>query len=411
MEYRNYSNEIQIEIDDVYACPGHCPGCVLSSIERRTFNPDMSNDVLIRSIEKLKKFIPKLKNLEKVNLTYGIADHFLMEDSYLENTYYLGADLIESANLINPYNGIFYTTSMIGKHELIMKKVKFMHELSKKRKVPFYIIAVLDPKNLYKKQFADIYKKNIIKTNELIGRVDLSINLSEEAINFISPKELFDFASMNEFDEVTINWTPTFDNLPFVYMDQEKLSKWLIEFDKLISKDGKLGTSYRPVIMRTINNLMCKTPEQQYSFQENLNYNLSELVFKSIQIDDKGNYFPKYEAIGDISHTPRLGFSPIGNVMDETDIFEMFEKNLNQTKKYITKQFINSPCNSCEYNLYCSNSGFHIYNYVLEKESKRNINVDLALKNNIKKLGCPHIAKTMFKYYESLADCDNSNTD
>ncbi len=411
MDYRSYSNEIQIEIDDVYACPGHCPGCVLSSIERRTFNPDMPNDVLIRSIEKLKNYIPKLKNLEKINLTYGIADHFLMENSYLENTYNLGADLIESANLINPFNGIFYTASMIGKHELIMKKVQFIHELSKKRKVPFYIIAVLDPKNLYKKQFADIYKKNIIKTNELIGRVDLSINLSEEAINFISPQELFEFASMNEFDEVTINWTPTFDNLPFVYMDQEKLSTWLIEFDKLISKDEKLGTSYRPVIMRTINNLMCKTPEQQYSFQENLNYNLAELVFKSIQIDDKGNYFPKYEAIGDIAHTPRLGFSPIGNVMDEIEIFDMFEKNLNQTKKYITKQFISSPCNSCEYNLYCSNSGFHIYNYVLEKEAKRNINVDLAVKNNIKNLGCPHVAKTMFKYYESLADCDKSNTD
>lgn len=404
---RNYSNELQIEIDDVYSCPGHCPGCVLSSIERRTSTPDMTNDILIRSIDKLKNFIPRLSNLEKINLTYGIADHFLMSEEYLENTYNLGSDLIESANLSNPYNGIFYTASMIGKHNLVMEKVKFMSNLSKKRKIPFYIIAVLDPKNLYKKQFAEVYKKNIIKTNDLIGRVDLAINLSEEAINLITPQELFDFASMNHFDEVTINWTPTFDNLPFVYMDQDKLSNWLISFDKLISQNKNLGTSYRPVILRTINNLKCKEPEIQYSFQENLNFNLSELIYKSVQIDEKGNIFPKYEAIGDISHTPRLGFEPIGNVKENIEIYKMFESNINKTKKYITKQFLNSPCNSCEYNLYCANSGFHIYNYVLEKARKNNLNVDLAIKNNIIINNCPHIAKKLFQHYENIAELDN----
>lgn len=409
MENRQYSNELQIEIDDVYACPGHCPGCVLSTVERRTYQPDMTNNTLVHAIEKLKNYIPKLTNLEKVNLTYGIADHFLMSNEYLAHTYDLGASLIESANLTDPHNGVFYTASMIGKHNLVMDKIKFMHNLSKERKVPFYIIAVLDPKNLYKKQFAEVYKQNIIKTNELIGRVDLAINLSEEAINLISPQELYEFASMNEFDEVTINWTPTFDNLPFVYMNQEKLSTWLIEFDKLIGKHEKLGTSYRPVIMRTINNLMCKTPQQQYSFQENLTYNLNELVYKSIQIDDKGNVFPKYEAIGDISHTPRLGFDALGNVNQNLEIFDMFDKNLNKTKKYITKQFINEPCSNCEFNLYCANSGFHIYNYVLDKASKSDINVALAVKNNIEKLGCPHIAKNMFKHYEPICDPDNSN--
>jgi len=406
----NYSNEIQIEIDDVYGCPGHCPGCTLSSIERKSDSADMPSEIMSNSIEKLKQYIPTLKNLEKINLTYGIADHFLMSKDYLEHTYNLGASLIESANLSNPYNGVFYSVSMIGKHELIMDKVKFMHELSKKRGVPFYIIAVLDPKHLYHKKFAEIYKKNIIETNKLIGKVDLAINLSEEAISFISPQDLFEFASNNDFDEVTINWTPTSDNLQYVYMNQEKLANWLLSFDLLISEDKKMNTSYRPVMMKTINNLKCKLPEQQLSFQENLEYNLPELVHKSIQIDDKGNIFPKYEAIGDIAHTPRLGFDPIGNVNENNTIAEMFQRHLKETKKNVIKQFIKEPCNSCEFNKYCANSGFHIYNHVINNAAKKDINVALALKKNIKELECPHIAKIMFKHYESICESnDNSN--
>lgn len=400
----NYSNEIQIEIDDVYACPGHCPGCSLSTLEKRAIQPDMAPETLVKAIDKLKQYIPTLQKLEKINLTYGIADHFMMSNEYLAHTYDLGASLIESANLSNPYNGVFFSASMIGKHNLIMDKVKFMHELSKKRGVPFYIIAVLDPKNLYHKKFAEIYKDNILKTQELIGKVDLAINLSEEAITFITPKELFEFALSNHFDEVTINWTPTFDNLSYVYPNQEKLGKWLLKFDDLITSSGKLDVSYRPVMMKTINNLKCKSPEQQFSFQENLEYNLPELVYKSIQIDDKGNIFPKYEAIGDIAHTPRLGFRAIGNVFEAKNIQEMFSDNLKLTKSYVTKQFIQEPCSSCEYNQYCANSGFHIYNYVIQKAAKKDLNAAMQLKNNIENMGCPTVAKMMFKHYESLCE-------
>ena len=48
-----YSNEIQIEIDDVYGCPGHCPGCALSSIERKGYEPDVSLDTLHLIYDKL----------------------------------------------------------------------------------------------------------------------------------------------------------------------------------------------------------------------------------------------------------------------------------------------------------------------------------------------------------------------
>ena len=393
----SYSNEIQIEIDDVYGCPGHCPGCALSSLEKRSNTPDMDFETLKLSIEKLIPYVNSLSNLEKLNLTYGIADHFLMSNEYLEKTYLLGADLIEKTGMNNGYNGVFFSASMIGKHENIMKKVEYLHNVSQKRGVPFYIIAVLDPKNLYKKNFSDVYKNNIVKTNELIGKVDLSINLSEEAIDNISPKEIYDFTLNNHFDELTINWIPTNDNINFVYFEQSKLSKWLMELDKIIEEDGeKIGTSYRTVMLRTINSIMCSSDNNLESdFNQEIKMKLHELVGKSIQISDKGDIFPKYEAIGDIPHSPRLGIEAWGNIHENKSIEEIIKNGLNKTEKFILKQFIKEPCLSCEYNKFCSNSGFHIYNYILGK----NLNIRDKVKENIKNRNCYHVGKEMFSYY------------
>lgn len=391
---RPYSNEIQIEIDDVYGCPGHCPGCILSSLERKNNQADMSFDILEKSIEKLIEYVPTLKNIEKLNLTYGIADHFLMSNEYLAKTYHLGANLIEKTGLKNEYNGVFYTASLIGKHEHIIDKVKFLNEQSEKRGIPFYVIAVLDPKNLYHKKFAEVYKKNIIETNKIIKKVDLSINLSEEAVNNLTPSQLYEFALMNEFDEITINWTPTIDNMKYVYFDQNKLADWLIEFDELIAKDEKLTTSYRPVMKKTVNNLMCSEEDNSSLFSA-IEMHLPELVTKSIQIDDKGNIFPKYEAIGDIAHSPRLGMKEWGNIMEDKTLKNIIQEGLVDTKVFVMKQFNKMPCITCDYNHFCANSGFHMYNYVLNQNKEMNHIVKKSVNQN----ECYHIAKKLFHHY------------
>lgn len=393
----NYSDEIQIEIDDVYGCPGHCPGCILSTVERKTVNPDMDINLLEKTISKLINYVNSLNNIDKLNLTYGIADHFLMDNEYLKRTYNLGADLIEKTNKNNGTNGIFYTASMIGKHENILNKVKYLYEISKERKVPFYIIAVLDPKNLYRKNFADIYKNNIIKTNELIGKVDLSINLSEEAIDKVSPQEIYEFTVNNHFDELTINWTPTNDNINYVYLNQTKLLNWLIELDEIIEKNNDLiGTSYRTVIKRTINSIMCKSDNLLMNdFNQEVKMKMNELVTKSIQVNEKGDIFPKYEAIGDIAHSPRFNINPWGNINQDIEISEIIKNNIINTEKFVLKQFIKEPCLNCEYNKFCSNSGFHIYNYILNN----NKSIKNIVSDNIKNNSCYHIAKGLFDYY------------
>lgn len=396
------SNEIQIEIDDVYGCPGHCPGCVLSSIERKNILPDMDTNVLKTSISKLIDYIPTLEGLEKINLTYGIADHFLMTEEYLNFTYHEGAKLIKAANLTDKKSGIFYSASMIGKHDKIMSKVNFLYEISKKEGVPVYVLAVLDPKNLYRNNFSKTYTDNIIKTNELLGRVDLSINLSIEAINMISPEDLYEFAKLNKFDEVTINWVPTKDNIKHSYIEQETLSKWLIRFDDLIASDELIGTSYRPVMLRTINNINCFDYENERSLIDCIDSNLDELVNKSIQIDHLGNLFPKFEAIGDIGHNPRIGIKQSGNILEKNSIKEMLHNNRNNTKKFIIETLSNKTCINCNLNKYCAISGFHAYNHILNNIEEPIMKSNIKRQSSINK--CFHVGKKMLEHYMNIAN-------
>ncbi len=405
------NNEIQIEIDDVYGCPGHCPGCVLSSLERKSIEPDMKEYILKASIDALRKFLPYLKDLEKINLTYGIGDHFLMPEEYLEKTFFQGSELIKTFNQLfdtsktREYNGIFYSSSMIGKHEHIMKKVEFLKSLEDKYQTPAYILAVLDPKNLYHKKFSDVYQKNIIDANKILKRIDLSINLSQEAIQQISPQELFDFAAYHGFDEVTINWTPTDDNLHYSYMNNEILSSWLIQFFELSLKfkaenEHEISTSFAPVIMRTIDNLKCQSPEIS-TLHETIVMNFSELSHKSIQIDHKGNFFPKYEAIGDIGHHERFGFQASGNVL-ESSIWNGLQKSQMYHQAQMMKNSNFKQCQICPYQNYCANSGFHAYNKVIADKKKQKY-IDIMLMEQIKeneKAGCWHPAKKLFSYFE-----------
>lgn len=402
-QIKSYSNELQIQINDVYSCPGHCPGCSLSTLERKSVSADMPITTLINAIEKIKAYVVQFNNLEKINITYGIADHFLMDNEYLESTFHLAADLIKHANLSNPHNGVFYSVSMIGKHDKIMEKVHFLHNLSKERDVPVYFNAVLDPKNLYHKTFSKTYSKNIIKTNELIGILDLSINLSDEAISFLSPQELFSFAMENKFDKVNINWTPTYDNLEFSYVEHDKFTNWLIDFDKLVSATD-MEISYRPSMMKIINSIQCQNfgSGDNHDFQQTLDNFIKETMFKTFQIDEKGNLFCHFEGIGDVSHSPRLGFKPLGNVNSDTPIMDMINNNINKTKLVVTKEFVTEPCASCEYNIYCANTGFHIYNNILKNAVKTRPEFKKKIEENISQHQCPHIAKTMFKYYEDI---------
>lgn len=378
------SEELQVEIDDVYACPGRCRGCVLSAGERASRIPDMSSETFDESIRKIKEYASSLSGLKRTNLTFGIGDHFMMEDEYLERICSAGAEFVSEAGLRDG-GAVFVTASMIGRHAFIMGKAWAMKKVADEYGVPMHPIAVLDPKNLLHETFSEIYEKNVVESAKLLGRIDLTLNLSSEAMAAMPQESLSDFVVRHGFEEVTVNWAPTSGNAEDTCGDLSALEDWLIGFDESSVREG-FSISYRPVMLRTIDDASCTFDEGLgETLFESVWSRFPELLKKSVQIDEAGNVFPKYEAIGDVPHSPRLGFKPWGNVMDGRSLSEMAESGRRETCAYAVKQVSKGHCASCEFSVFCANSGFHIYAASMGKWARRG--------------GCPHVAKAVFGHY------------
>ncbi len=384
-----YARELQIQIDDVYACPGNCAGCILVADERRTQTPDMSERLLRLSIDRLDAYIPTLDNLEYINLTYGIGDHLRMEQGYLKLLHELAADMLERHGYDDPKNAVFFTTSLIGKAEILLPRLEDLARHDKR--VQFYPIAVLDPAKLYNKNFGAVYEGNILRTKELFGKVDLAINLSAEAIERITPQDLHDFAAENEFDEVTINWTPTKANIAHTAPCIDDLAEWLIAFNRAVVAGDKIGSSFAPVLRRSIDAVMCGADgDSTPTLQQAVNDVLPETIRKSIEIDHMGNLLPKLEAVGDITHGDRFGLPTLGNI-NQGPIDELLAENMNPLKARVIGIHSRSPaCASCDHLSICAVTGFHVQTHILGPRADR-------------EQGCPHVAAQLIDHFRDEA--------
>jgi len=389
-----FANEIQIEIDDVYACPGSCKGCVLTSAERKAVAPDMPPVIREKIFLLLNEYIKRLSGLTKINLTYGIADHGLMDDDYLSKIFMDGENLINNFNVFfntKEVNTVFMSFSLIGKEDIILNKLINLKKISEGKNVLLLPIVVLDPEKLEHHKFGNIYYNNIVNAKRIFGKIDLSLNLSKAAVNILTPQALFDFAKEHQFSEVTINWIPTKDNLDLIFDKDgfiDRLANWLIDFAKLINAQigvGKIECSYDPVIKKTFDAVMCKKNGSinDVILLDALNQTIDETIIKSLQFDYNGNVFPKLEAIGDVPHNERTGLKPWGNVMEIDNLYDFINEKVMYTKKVIVKSLSSNICMSCDYYAVCAASGFHIYNNVIKNDG----------------VNCSHIGKKIFDYY------------
>lgn len=382
------AEEIQIELDDVYACPGNCYGCILTTDERRGAKADMSTKTRRLILDALSEYIPKLSGLKRMNLTYGIADHLLMPDKYLLEIYNDASLLFEKVNLSGS-GSIFMTTSVIGKTKTIEERLLVLAKASSNNKTNINPIIVLDPYKLAHTKFGKIYDRHIKYAKDLFADVDLSINLSSQVIAKMSPKDLVNFAVKHKFREVTINWIPTVNNLENTYSVDLMLhlEQWLLEFAKE-SLSNNVECSYIPVIKKSYDSWRCAMDgemgdgEGLIQLSEKL---LPETLSKSLQFDHFGNFFPKWEAIGDIPNNDRVNMKIWGNIHNNHNIEDMIKKGITETIKSTIKTLSNTTCNNCNYIGLCATTGFHAYTHVLKESDKVEFN------NN-----CPHIAKGLF---------------
>ncbi|MBT7411152.1 MAG: hypothetical protein HN826_15745 [Methylococcales bacterium] len=428
MTVSNLSTELQIEIDDVYACAGTCAGCQLSFNEKNSSQPDMKTNILHASISRLKDYINQQTGLERVNLTFGIGDHLRMDDEHLENIYTQGAHLLQDTGFINSNSGIFITFSLVGNSEKIMHRLKKLHRLQSN--IPIVPIAVLDPLTMHKGGFGKKYTHLFQQARQLFNAVDLTINLSTPTIRSMTAQQAYQFAVDNGFTELTINWTPTEKNFIQTCDDIEATQNWLIDFDHCIEQDQRLSCSYRPVLKKTIDAVKCRE-QDTLSFRELVTNHIDGLARRSLQIDESGHFFIKFEAIGDISQSPRFGYQALGNVQHDP-IEATINKKIKQISARIIKAHTQSTsCMNCDYLHYCGLTGFHVY---LDFLKSRRLSENADFLQNKAKFGetaqftnvtehfepdfntaleekcvlgqppkneqCPHVAAALFKHYE-----------
>lgn len=385
------AEEIQIELDDVYACPGKCPGCVLTSEERKANEPDMSPEVRKRVWAELVDYIPTLDGLKRMNVTYGIADHFLMPTEYLVEIYKEAVATFRSVKLSG---AVFMTTSLIGKSVTIREKIDALSAYSTSD-VALWPIVVLDPAKMLHNSFGETYLDNIAYAKEHFGVVDLAINLSEEAVKLMGAEALVSFAKKNGFREVTINWTPTPDNITKTYSKAWMcdLVQWLQTFASLAQAE-KIECSYVPVIQRAYEAWRCamdaERAEDGLSFMPIMESLMPETLKKSLQFDHHGCVMPKLEAIGDVMHGERTELPAWGAVGKGVPLKDLVERGLHLTKAKIAKIMTSSAaCRGCEFNALCATTGFHVYTHVIQASTQKIDGND-----------CPHVAKYLWMTQE-----------
>ncbi len=379
------SSELQVEIDDVYACRGSCPGCVLLPIERRVRRPDMDGATLELTMTRLADYVATLEGLDSVNILFGIADHLLMEEGYVRHIIHSAAGVIRDMSLAG---SVFLTTSLVGEASEVRRRLERLAVMGDD--VPLVPAVVLDPTRLAAKRSGEAYAANIRAARELFGRVDLTVTLGTEAVRQLKPRGLHDFAANAGIGDVTLNWTPTTANRYHTCGDMTALAAWLVEFDDRVTAQMNIRCGLRPVIVRTI-----RAVTEAFGRPDSWNVAdvaesfLSKTVSKSIQIDHEGHLLAKFEAVGDVAHGERFGYRPLGNLR-EGSIADLIADGMPVLKRrVIAAHACNRACNECGFTGFCAATGFHVYNHLLGCADGDG--------------GCPHVARTLWEHFAEEA--------
>lgn len=382
--------EFQIEVDDIYACPGSCTGCVLSIQERRLLEPAMDEGVMDLTLDRLTEYVPCVEGLEAVNVAFGIADHLMLPNEYTVGIYRKAVAFLERVGYASPGRGsVFFSTSLIGKIDKIIPRLQAIADATRDGPVPFYPIAVFDPV-LMDSKFAENYATIIRETQRIFGRTDLSVNMSGIVVETITPEEMVAFARDRGFDEVTINWSPTLGNVSATCIDMNALVAWFKGFAVAAEREG-VEYSFGPVIRKSIDVAMCgrsdpSVPEPLPALIKR--QIVRRTVERSLQFDHKGNFFPKLEAIGDVAYNERFGLKPIANVADGP-IAESLAKVWANIERQMVATHIKTPvCVGCPVLDVCAITGFHVYSHVLD------LSKIPPTSNN-----CRHVARDLIDFF------------
>lgn len=330
------SNTIQILLETMTRCGGNCSGCALSSVERMDtlfdYEHFVQNSTLVQ--KKLSSF--NASEIEAVTVFLGQGDHFLMPEEHIE-------DFVKQCSIMVPNEFkqktvVFITASAIGKESVIRKKMDLFYQYSIQYGIPFFIQTVFDPKKIkITQKFKEIYLRNILYFKEKCGMTEITVNLGQDLIEYISPTEFHNWIKEHEFNHIELNWVInqfTFNMWKKSYQD---MHKWLKEWLLIYRDDAVYEINFLPFMARHFKWQNMQLLHMNRVIQNELNHNF--------YFDYDGQEF--LCQYGFVSNLTPFGKRLESNPLALTDSNRLAKKILGSLMK-------NEKCASCEFKSVCS---------------------------------------------------------
>lgn len=346
---------IQILIETSLRCGGNCSGCALTSLERMS-QVEINWELLEYKFKKVFQYLnfKKEEEIEAISIFLGQGDHFLLKEEemilFMEKCSYL-----VPKHLIHK-TVVLMTASAIGKRKTIQEKMDLLYELSLKHQIPFFIQVVFDPKKIkVNDKFEKIYIQNILYFKEKCGMTELTINLGNDLIDNMSPKEFHQWVKKYQFKHVELNWVVNKQTKDMWIQYSEKMLNWLKNFLEINALEHEYEINFIPFLSRA---LLYKEIEMH-----NLFHKIQKDFMNNIYIDYYGNLL--LSQVGLVSNLIPLKERTLlftKKNYEEKSIQEEIEQKLKKQSLHLMQNiYKNAVCLDCEFKNVCAQIGSYAW--------------------------------------------------
>lgn len=354
---------LQILVETMTRCGGNCSGCALSSVERMMSSFDLDNFILKTKQVKQMLDVHNPNEVESATIFLGQGDHFLIEEKVIDQFMFYVSQMIPED--LKRKTVVFITASAIGKHDQIVKKMDLFYEYSLKHNLPFFIQVVFDPKKMkITPKFQDIYIKNILYFKEKCGMTEVTVNIGEDILKHLTPREFHEWILKYKFKHIEMNWVInqfTYGMWKGIYAE---MMQWLLDWLDIYLEEPVYEINFIPFMGRHLLNKDKPILTAMNEIEQSLNQN--------IYIDSNGTVFR----------------GQMGIISNLTPFSERLEGNGKPiTANQIISKFLKKEsCSDCEYMTTCALSGVASWlNYETNQDSKE----------------CPWDVKKFLTYFET----------
>lgn len=393
MRHQILPRELQMEITDCMACPGTCPGCFVQASERRVatfYEPDQHQ--VTRIIEQLAQHGRQRAargDLRSAVIIFGYGDHLLFSDDYLRFIYLQAAAALRHIEpLQSQQRGVVMSFALIADLRRLADRMRALKSVEAED-VPLNPNLVFDPTKINTAIHHE-YVRAFALVSEIFGHADISINLSRAACQAITPVQFFDFLAQAQVRCINLNWQPSLANQRATLGegDNALVADWICQSIDLALEQGvEIGNLY------TIRRMF----EEQVAFAadhgpatlgEVLDSYVHDALPYAFRVDVLGNFYPKFDSIGDIAQDENVGLQSLGNVLQDA-IDVIVSRSVVRVKSRILRDLQQGACVQCHYRPVCATMGFHVHNRAMRQANPKSIQGRAA---------CPNIAHTLFSH-------------